>query len=81
MIVGAKGLLEDRTVQIDVFADELGGDPGRVPIGAQHGRSRFIRPKRASSVNMMRSSPPGSPHGIRKTVFLKAFCAARSRLG
>ena len=58
MIVGAKGLLEDRTVQIDVFADELGGDPGRVPIGAQHGRSRFIRPKRASSVNMMRSSRP-----------------------
>src|SRR5262245_23856763 len=32
--------------------------PGRVPIGAQHGRTRFIRPKRASSVNMMRSRRP-----------------------
>jgi hypothetical protein len=28
---------------------------GRVPIGSQHGRGRFMRPKRASSVNMMRS--------------------------
>src|SRR5258708_33895735 len=32
--------------------------PGRVSIGAQHGRNRFIRPKRASSVNMMRSRRP-----------------------
>src|SRR5262249_29708072 len=31
---------------------------GRVPIGAQHGRMRFIRPKRASSVNMMRKRRP-----------------------
>src|SRR5258708_27521327 len=29
--------------------------PGRVSIGAQHGRNRFIGPKPASSVKMMRS--------------------------
>jgi hypothetical protein len=32
--------------------------PGRVPIGAQHGRMRFMRPKRASSANMMRNRRP-----------------------
>src|SRR5215475_6420501 len=31
---------------------------GRTPIGAQHGRMRFMRPKRASSTNMMRSRRP-----------------------
>src|SRR6188472_2936861 len=31
---------------------------GRMPIGAQHGRIRFMRPKRASSVNMMRKRRP-----------------------
>src|SRR6516165_720061 len=31
---------------------------GRMPIGAQHGRMRFMRPKRASSVNMMRKRRP-----------------------
>src|SRR5947209_15972301 len=31
---------------------------GRVPIGAQHGRIRFMRPKRASSANMIRSCRP-----------------------
>ena len=45
---------ESRTVQIDVFADELGGHFGPRPIGAQHGRNRFMRPKRASSANMTR---------------------------
>src|SRR5262245_47788309 len=31
---------------------------GRVPTGAQHGRMRFMCPKRASSVNMMRKRRP-----------------------
>src|SRR6516164_6199927 len=31
---------------------------GRMPMGAQHGRGRFIRPKRASSANMMRKRRP-----------------------
>jgi hypothetical protein len=31
---------------------------GRKPIAAQHGRGRFIRPKRASSANMIRSRRP-----------------------
>src|SRR5215831_7697717 len=31
---------------------------GLVPMGAQHGRGRFIRPKRASSANMTRKLQP-----------------------
>src|SRR5665811_1580088 len=31
---------------------------GRVPIGAQHGRGRLIRPNRASSANMIRKRRP-----------------------
>src|SRR6266550_3193344 len=31
---------------------------GRMPMGAQHGRGRFIRPKRASSANMIRKRRP-----------------------
>src|SRR6266404_3386964 len=31
---------------------------GLVPIGAQHGRGRLIRPNRASSVNMIRKRRP-----------------------
>jgi hypothetical protein len=31
---------------------------GRIPMGAQHGRGRFIRPNRASSPNMMRKRRP-----------------------
>src|SRR3974390_3577281 len=31
---------------------------GRMWVGAQHGRGRFIRPKRASSANMMRRRQP-----------------------
>ena len=50
---------------------------GRVPIGAQHGRNRFMRPKRASSANMTRSvsAPGGSPRAFlthQESVFLNA---------
>src|SRR6266705_1648479 len=31
---------------------------GLTPAGAQHGRGRFIRPKRASSANMIRKRRP-----------------------
>ena len=68
----------DRAVQIDVFADELGGDCGPCPIGAQHGLGRLIRPNRASSANMMRKRRcacgglPGLPHRMWKAAFLKA---------
>jgi hypothetical protein len=33
-------------------------ESGLMPRGAQHGRGRFIRPKRASSANMIRSRRP-----------------------
>src|ERR1700731_4640454 len=71
-------LRRDRAVQIDVFANELGGDLGLMPIGAQHGRGRLMRPKRASSANrdpQVTASPSGSPlgfpHGIWKAIFKK----------
>ena len=41
--------------------------PGLMPRGAQHGRGRFIRPKRASSANMIRKRRPrpgGRPLGF-----------------
>src|SRR5262249_3798194 len=41
---------------------------GRVPIGAQHGRMRFMRPKRASSTNMMRRRRPR--RGARQDILL-----------
>ena len=78
----------DRTVQIDVFADELGGDTrscaNRRPAWPQSihsAETRLISEHDAQPPPAPRSNPPGSPHSIRKAVFLKAFCAARSRLG
>src|ERR1700719_3894539 len=38
-------LRRDSAVQIDVFANELGeATSGLMPIGAQHGRGRLMRP-------------------------------------
>jgi hypothetical protein len=78
----------DRTVQIDVFADELGGDtrscanrrPAR-PHSVHSAETRLISEHDAQSPPAPRSNSPSSPHSIRKAVFLKAFCAAKSRLG
>ena len=47
-------LRRDRAVQIDVFANELGGDFRPDANRGQHGRGRLIRPKRASSANRIR---------------------------
>jgi hypothetical protein len=44
--------------------------PGLTPVGAQHGRGRFIRPKRASSLNIIRKRRP------RFTAILRAFLTA-----
>src|SRR5262249_11967977 len=46
---------------------------GLTPAGAQHGRGRFIRPKRASSANMIRSGRP------RFAAIRLAFLTARAK--
>src|SRR5208282_3007382 len=78
----------DCAVQIDVFANELGCDlgprsdrrPARPwPIDAAE--ARFISEHDAQIATAPGRGPPGFPYSIRKAVFLKAFCAARSRLG
>src|SRR5215470_10996626 len=56
-------------------------------VASQHGRGRFIRPKRASPVNKLqaaassRSSLPGLPHSSWKAASLKASSAAKLRSG
>ena len=81
-------LWRDRTVQIDVFADELGGHFGpradRRPARPQPvhaAKARFIGEHDAQVPSAPGGSPAGFLHSIRKAVFLNAFCAARSRLG
>ena len=77
----------DCAVQIDVFANELSGDRGLVPIGAQHGRGRLMRPKRASSANMMRRCrprlwPPAEPASLhQESRFFKSFLRREVALG
>ena len=46
---------------------------GRMPIGAQHGRIQFMRPKRASSVNMIRSCR------LRRAAARRAFLTASGK--
>src|ERR1700730_4825475 len=46
---------------------------GLMPRGAQHGRGRLIRPKRASSANMIRSRRP------RRAAARRAFLTAREK--
>src|SRR5215472_9700112 len=59
--------------------------PGRVPIGAQHGRGRFMRPKRASSANMMRSRRPRRAAGLssqrQESCFFKSILRFQVTLG
>src|SRR6516225_8057113 len=78
----------DRSVQIDVFTDELGSHFGpcadRRPArtNAVHAtEARLIYEHDAQTPPASGGVPPGLPHSIRKAVFLKAFCAVRSRLG
>src|ERR1700730_17615616 len=70
----------DRAVQIDVFANELGGDLGP---GADRGparpwpvdpaETRFIGDHDPQPTAAPGGSPPGFPHSMWKAVFLKAF--------
>ena len=78
----------DRAVEIDVFADELRRDRGpradQRPAGpdAVHAaEARFIGKHDAQSPSAPSGGPPRLAHSIRKAPFLKAFCAAMSRLG
>ena len=64
-------LRTDRAVQVDVFANSWEATSGLVPIGAQHGRGRLIRPNRASSVNMIRKQRPR--RAAARRAFLTAF--------
>src|SRR5262245_42325360 len=61
---------------------------GLVRLGAQHGRGRFIRPKRASSANMMRKLQPRLAATRRacltafgKPFFFKSVLSRRVALG
>src|SRR5580704_4769131 len=47
--------------------------PGLMPAGAQQGRGRFIRPKRASAANMIRSRRPRLSRRARFTARGKRF--------
>src|SRR4249919_4149132 len=78
----------DRAVEIDIFADELRGDRGPradwcpARADAVHAaEARLISEHDAQAWTAPGSGPPGFSHSIRKAVFLKAFCAAKSRLG
>ena len=81
-------LWRDRAVQIDVFANELGGDLGpdadrrpAWPWPVDPPEPRFIGEHDSQLTAALSGSPPGFPHSIAKAVFLKAYCAAMSRLG
>src|SRR5271166_5326087 len=72
-------LWRDRAVQIDVFANELGGDlgpdadrgPAR-PRPIDTAEPRFIGEHDAQAPTASGGSLPGLPHSIWKAVFLKA---------
>jgi len=78
----------DRAVQIGVFANELGGGlepradrcPAR-PDSIHAPEAGFIGEHDTQLPPAPGGSSPSLPYSIRKTVFLKAFCTARSRLG
>ena len=81
-------LWNDRAVQIDVFADELGSDrrprsdrrPAR-PRPVDPAEAGFIGEHDAQATTAPGGRPLGFPHSIWKAAFLKAFWAAMSRLG
>ena len=80
------GNRRNRAVEIDVLADELRGDCGpraeRRPAGpdAVHAAEACFIGKHDAPPTPS-GGPPRLPYSIRKAGFLKAFCAARSRLG
>src|SRR5260221_13291535 len=55
---------------------------GLVPLGAQHGRGRFIRPKCASSANMMRKLQSAGPSSQQlESRFFKSVLSREVALG
>jgi predicted DNA-binding ribbon-helix-helix protein len=66
-------------------ADQLGGHLGpradRRPARPYPIHAAFINEHDAQPPPAPSGDPPSFSHSIRKAVFLKAFCAARSRLG
>ena len=73
-------LRSDRAVQIDVFANELGGDlgpgagwsPAR-PRAIDPAEPRFIGEHDPQATTAPGGSPSGFPHSIWKAVFLNEF--------
>jgi hypothetical protein len=73
-------LRRDRAVQIDVFANELGGDfqpdadrgPAR-PWPVDPAEARFIGEQDPQVTASPGGSPLGFPYSIWKAIFLKAF--------
>ena len=72
-------LRADGAIEVDVFADELGGDLRPRPNGSP-ARSRAVHPPKARFVGKHDTqaaatsggNPPGPLHSIWKAVFLKA---------
>src|SRR6516165_1259016 len=76
------------TVQINVFADQLGSYSGphangrpAWPYPVHATEPRFVSKHDAQPPAAPCRGSPRFPYSIRKAVFLKASCAARSRLG
>src|SRR5262245_61636331 len=78
----------DCAIEVDVFTNELRGDL-RPDADGSPARPRLVDPTEARLVGkhdpQATAAPGGSslgfPHRVGKTGFLKAFWAARSRLG
>ena len=77
-----------RPVQINILADQLGGDLGSCaerrparPRPVHAAKARLVGKHDAQPPAAPRRRPPGIPYNVRKAVFLKAFCAFRLRWG
>src|SRR4029077_5496491 len=57
------------------------GTSGLTPLGAQHGRGRFIRPNRASSANIIRKERPWAAARRRALITVAGGAQERLRLG
>jgi len=79
--IDARSVLRaDPSVQVDVFANELGGDLGPGADGSparpwpiDTAEARLIGEHDPQATTAPGGSPPGLPHRIWKTVFLKEF--------
>jgi hypothetical protein len=71
-------LWADGAIRINVFANELAGDPWPCPIGSparsravHSAKARFVGEHDAQAAATSGGSPPSSPHGGWKGLFLK----------